>query len=146
MHDLFDPKMYGPLETLQIEINAADTVPTYNVNMCGWYHITLVGFSVDFQTNPTYANIAISSPQLNLNYYVSNSANTGSVSNQYFSLYYPFTTHNANSMRLKIYYGDRHIQNQFQISIINADSATQAALANFTSALLTFEVRKCLYK
>lgn len=134
---------YGPPETFQIEIFGADTSPSYNVNLCGIYNIVMTGFSIQFSTDPTFVNIAVASPQLTANHYVSNNF-TGSNTAQYWSLYFPFTTHNANSMRLKVYYGDRYIQNNMQVSIINADSPSAAAITNFTRALLTFEVRRKL--
>ncbi len=101
----------------------------------------MTGFSINFSTNPAFANVAVASPQLTLNHYVSNNY-TGASSAQYWSLYFPFTTHNANSMRLKVYYGDRYIQNNMQVSIIDAD--TGASITNFDRALLTFDVRRKL--
>jgi hypothetical protein len=132
---------YGPEETFQIEIFGADTSPSYNVNLCGVYDITMTGFSIHFTTDPAFTSVAVASPQLTLNHYVSNNY-TGASNAQYWSLYFPFTTHNANSMRLKVYYGDRYIQNNMQVSIINAD--TGAPLTNFIRALLTFDVRRKL--
>ena len=101
----------------------------------------MTGFSIQFSTDPTFINVAVSSPQLNLNHYVSNNY-TGTNTSQYWSLYFPFTSHNANSMREKVYYGDRFIQNQIQVSIIDAD--TGLTPVNFTRALLNFNVRRKL--
>jgi hypothetical protein len=132
---------YGPCETLQMQISKTDATNIYNINMCGLYNIVLTGFSIHFSTNPTFMNVGIASPQLNANHYVSN---TTGPNPQYWSLFFPFTTHNANSMRQKIYFGDRYIQNQIQINIVNADLAGINEPTNFETALLTFEVRRKL--
>lgn len=132
---------YGPEETFQIEIFAADTAPSYNVNLCGIYNIVMTGFSIQFSTDPTFMNVAVASPQFNLNHYVSNNY-TATNTSQYWSLYFPFTSHNANSMREKVYYGDRYIQNQIQVSVIDADTGLPPV--NFQRALLNFNVRRKL--
>jgi hypothetical protein len=130
---------YGPPETFQLEIYSTDTTPSYNVNLCGLYNIVMTGFSIQFSTDPAFAHIAISSPQLTLNHFVSNSS-TGSQNAQFWSVYFPLNTHNTNALKQRVYFGDKFIQNQIQVSIINADNGT--ALANFQRALLTFEVRR----
>jgi hypothetical protein len=135
--------VYGMPQTMVIEVSSADAGQTtlgtaYTVNMMGKYNITLTGVSVQFSTDPTFMNIAIQCPQLTIPFYVNNGVGKYP---QYFNWYYP-NTHENNSFKKKCYYGNKFINNQFDIKIINAD--TGASPTNFTSALLTFEVRKVL--
>jgi len=135
----------GMPQTMVIEVSATDVGQTtssegttFIVNMMGKYDLTLTGISTQYSSDPAYMNLGIKSPQLMIPFYPTNA--TGSYG-QYFSVYYP-NTHEHNAMRKKCYYGVKSINNQFQIKMIDMD--TGLSPANWTSSLLTFEVRKVL--
>jgi len=140
--------VYGMPQTMVIEVLAGDSGQSlegtsYTLNMMGKYNITLTGFSIQFSSDPTFMNLAIQSPQLTIPFYPTNgSSATASAKAQYMSFYYPWTSHENNSLKKKCYFGNKFINNQIQIKIIDSD--TGASPVNFTSALLTFEVRRVL--
>lgn len=128
--DLYEQR-YPSTMLLYITTGTNSTLASsnYNVNLSGKYRLKLVGAQFQFTTDPTYVQLELRSPQLQIKY--------GNIN--YPVLSYPIAGH-AYRMPNTYEFETNIFNGVFPLQIV--DYTTKLPPTNFAYALLNFEVVK----